>query len=197
VPALIVGLGNPGKEYAETRHNVGFRCVDELARRHGLKWARPRLKAEQARGTIAGHEVVLAKPQTYMNLSGVSVVQLVKWYKVPLDQVLVIHDDLDLPFGQLRLRAEGSAGGQNGLASILQQLRTQAVPRLRIGINRPQWGEPRDYVLTRFTKEQVAALPDVLGRGADAAELWLRDGIIAAMNQFNRAPAKQGVESRE
>ncbi|HEU5330886.1 MAG TPA: aminoacyl-tRNA hydrolase, partial [Thermomicrobiales bacterium] len=107
--ALIVGLGNPGKEYAETRHNVGFRCVDELARRHGLKWERPRLKAEQARGAIAGHDVVLAKPQTYMNLSGVSVVQLVKWYKVPLDQLLVIHDDLDLPFGQLRLRAEGSA----------------------------------------------------------------------------------------
>ncbi len=187
MPALIVGLGNPGPEYAETRHNVGFRCVDELARRHGLKWERPRLKAIQARGRIAGQDVVLAKPQTYMNVSGASVAQLVKWYKTPLDQLLVVADDIDLPFGQLRLRAEGSAGGQKGLASIIQQLRTNAVPRLRIGIGRPRWGEPSGYVLSRFTKEQAAALPEIIGRAADAAELWLTDGLIAAMNRYNRA----------
>ena len=187
MPALIVGLGNPGPEYADTRHNVGFRCVDELARRHGLKWERPRLKAIQARGRIAGQDVVLAKPQTYMNVSGASVVQLVKWYKTPLDQLLVVADDLDLPYGQLRLRAEGSAGGQKGLASIIQQLRTNAVPRLRIGIGRPRWGEPSGYVLSRFTKEQAAALPEIIGRAADAAEVWLTDGLIAAMNRYNRA----------
>ncbi|MFN8536955.1 MAG: aminoacyl-tRNA hydrolase [Thermomicrobiales bacterium] len=124
MPALIVGLGNPGKEYADTRHNIGFRAVDELARRARLPWEKARLKATQARGTIAGHDVVLAKPQTYMNLSGVSVVQLVRWYKVPLDRLLIVHDDLDLPFGHLRLRAEGSAGGQNGMDSIIEQLRT-------------------------------------------------------------------------
>ena len=187
MPALIVGLGNPGPEYAGTRHNVGFRIVDELARRHGLKWERQRLKAIQARGRIAGHDVVLAKPQTYMNASGTSVAQLVKWYKTSLDQVLVISDDIDLPFGQLRLRAEGSAGGQRGLASILQQLRTTAVPRLRVGIGRPQWGEPRGYVLSRFTKEQADALPELVGRATDATELWLTDGIIAAMNHYNRS----------
>lgn len=189
--ALIVGLGNPGKEYAETRHNIGFRVVDELARRHGLKWEKPRLKAEQARGVIAGEDVVLAKPQTYMNLSGTSVVQLVRWYKVPLDRLLIIHDDMDLPFGQLRLRGEGSAGGQNGLASVIEQLRTNAVPRLRVGINRPQWGEPKDYVLTRFGKEQVAELPAILGRAADAAETWLAEGLIMAMNKFNQTVAKK------
>ena len=191
MPALIVGLGNPGKEYADTRHNVGFRTVEELARRGRLAWEKPRLKAEQARGTLAGHDLVLAKPQTYMNLSGVSVVQLVKWYKVPLDRVLIVHDDLDLPFGQLRLRADGSAGGQNGMASVIEQLRTNAIPRLKIGIGRPQWGDPKDYVLTRFTKEQAAALPAIIARAADAAETWLAEGVIAAMNKHNRAPARE------
>ncbi len=185
MPALIVGLGNPGKEYADTRHNVGFRCVDELARRHHLQWEKPRLKAAQARGIIAGKEVVLAKPQTYMNLSGVSVVQLVKWYKVPLTDLLIIHDDMDIQFGHLRLRGEGSAGGQNGLASVLEQLRTTAVPRLRIGISRPRWGDPKSYVLTRFGKDQEADLALILQRAADAAEQWLREGLIAAMNNYN------------
>ncbi len=185
MPALIVGLGNPGKEYKDTRHNVGFLTVEELARRGGLKWERPRLKSAQARGTLAGRDTVLAKPQTYMNLSGVAVVQLVRWYKIPLSDLLIISDDLDLPFGQLRLRAGGSAGGQGGLKSIIQQLRSDAFPRLRIGIGRPRWGEPKDYVLTRFTKEQTAELPTIIDRAADAAELWLAEGIIAAMNRFN------------
>ena len=186
MPALIVGLGNPGKEYADTRHNIGFRCVDELARRHGLKWDKPRLRAEQAKGRIAGRDVVLAKPQTYMNDSGVSVVQLVKWYKVALPDLLIVSDDLDLPFGQLRLRGEGSAGGQGGLKSIIQQLRSDAFPRLRVGIDRPRWGEARDYVLTRFSKDQERELPTIIGRAADAAELWLAEGVIAAMNRYNR-----------
>jgi peptidyl-tRNA hydrolase, PTH1 family len=187
VPALIVGLGNPGKEYADTRHNVGFRTVEELARRARLTWEKPRLKAAQARGTIAGRDVALAKPQTFMNLSGVSVVQLVKWYKVPLDQLLIVHDDLDLPFGHLRLRAEGSAGGQNGMDSIIEQLRTKTIPRLKIGIGRPNWGDASGYVLTRFTKEQNAELPFLLAAAADAVELWLAEGIIAAMNKYNGA----------
>jgi PTH1 family peptidyl-tRNA hydrolase len=189
VPALIVGLGNPGKEYAETRHNVGFRCVDELARRGGLRWEKPRLKAEQARGRLAGRDVTLAKPQTYMNLSGVAVVQLVRWYKVPLGDLLVISDDLDLPFGQLRLRGEGSAGGQGGLKSIVQQLRSDAFARLRVGIGRPQWGDPKDYVLNRFTREQAAEVDEIVRRAADAAEVWLAEGPIAAMNRYNRALA--------
>jgi PTH1 family peptidyl-tRNA hydrolase len=195
VPALIVGLGNPGKEYADTRHNIGFRTVDELARRGRMAWEKPRLKAAQARGTLAGREVVLAKPQTYMNLSGVSVVQLVKWYKVPLDQLLIVHDDLDLPFGHLRLRAEGSAGGQNGMDSIIEQLRTRTIPRLKLGIGRPSWGDASGYVLTRFTKDQHAELPTVIAAAADAAELWLAEGIIAAMNKFNGAVSRDRARS--
>ncbi|CAA9555345.1 MAG: Peptidyl-tRNA hydrolase [uncultured Thermomicrobiales bacterium] len=190
MPALIVGLGNPGKEYAGTRHNIGFMVVDELARRGGLRWDKPRLKAEQTKGSLAGRDVVLAKPQTYMNSSGVSVVQLVKWYKVPLDQLLVISDDLDLPFGTLRLRGEGSAGGQKGVASIIQQLRTDAFPRLRLGIGRPRWGDPADYVLTRFGKDQADELADTIARAADAAEVWLAEGLIPAMNRFNGAKSK-------
>ena len=157
MPALIVGLGTPGPEYARTRHNAGFLCVEELARRGGLKWERPRLKAAQARGKLAGRDVVLAKPQTYMNLSGTSVAQLVKWYKTPLSDLLIVYDELDLPFGQLRLRAGGSAGGHNGLTSVLQQLRTSEVPRLRIGVGRPERGEPKGYLLSRFTKAYDAA----------------------------------------
>lgn len=195
MPALIVGLGNPGKEYADTRHNVGFRTVEELARRARLTWEKPRLKAAQARGTIAGQDVVLAKPQTYMNLSGVSVVQLVRWYKVPLDRLLIVHDDLDLPFGHLRMRAEGSAGGQNGMDSIIEQLRTKAIPRLKIGIGRPRWGDASGYVLTRFTKEQNAELPDLIATAADAVELWLAEGIIPAMNRFNGAALGDGARS--
>ena len=187
MPALIVGLGNPGPEYARTRHNAGFLCVEELARRGGLKWERPRLKAAQARGKLAGRDVVLAKPQTYMNLSGTSVAQLVKWYKTPLSDLLIVYDELDLPFGQLRLRAGGSAGGHNGLTSVLQQLRTSEVPRLRIGVGRPEWGEPKGYLLSRFTKEQTERLPALIDRAADAAELWLREGLIAAMNRYNQA----------
>ena len=187
MPALIVGLGNPGPEYARTRHNAGFLCVEELARRGGLKWERPRLKAAQARGKLAGRDVVLAKPQTYMNLSGTSVAQLVKWYKTPLSDLLIVYDELDLPFGQLRLRAGGSAGGHNGLTSVLQQLRTSEVPRLRIGVGRPEWGEPKGYLLSRFTKDQTERLPALIDRAADAAELWLREGLIAAMNRYNQA----------
>jgi len=184
---LVAGLGNPGPEYARTRHNAGFLCVEELARRGGLKWERPRLKAAQARGKLAGRDVVLAKPQTYMNLSGTSVAQLVKWYKTPLSDLLIVYDELDLPFGQLRLRAGGSAGGHNGLTSVLQQLRTSEVPRLRIGVGRPEWGEPKGYLLSRFTKDQTERLPALIDRAADAAELWLREGLIAAMNRYNQA----------
>ena len=192
MPALIVGLGNPGPEYARTRHNAGFLCVEELARRGGLKWERPRLKAAQARGKLAGRDVVLAKPQTYMNLSGTSVAQLVKWYKTPLTDLLIVYDELDLPFGQLRLRAGGSAGGHNGLTSVLQQLRTSEVPRLRIGVGRPEWGEPKGYLLSRFTKDQTERLPALIDRAADAAELWLREGLIAAMNRYNQAVEPEG-----
>lgn len=186
MPKLIVGLGNPGPEYARTRHNVGFLCLAELTERHGLRFARGRRHAEEASGAIDGRRVVLARPLTYMNESGRAVAALVAYYAVAPPDLLVVYDDLDLPFGQLRLRAAGSAGGHNGLRSIIAHLHRQEIPRLRIGIGRPPPPLPPErYVLTPFAPAERALLPRVLAAAADAAECWLRDGLERAMNRFN------------
>ena len=186
---LIAGLGNPGEEYAKHRHNVGFQCITYLASRHGLSFGEKQSKARIATGTIAGQRVVLAKPFTYMNGSGQAVAGLARWYKLDVQrELLVIYDDLDLPFGTLRLRANGSAGGQNGMKSIIQQLGTQDFARLRVGIGRPPQGwDPRDYVLGNWSREQAEQLPDLYARVADAVELFVAEGIVAAMNRFNVA----------
>ncbi|MGB9754646.1 MAG: aminoacyl-tRNA hydrolase [Roseiflexus castenholzii] len=189
---LIVGLGNPGETYARTRHNIGFRVVTELAQRHHLRFTHKRAKAEIAEGAIAGQRVALALPQTYMNLSGQAVVGLRQWYKIdPATELLVVYDDVDLPFGVLRLRERGSAGTHNGMRSIVALLGSQVFPRLRIGIDRPPvaWNLA-DYVLARFTPEQEAQLPEVTRRAADALELVLREGIVVAMNRINAPPPK-------
>ena len=187
---LIVGLGNPGEEYVKNRHNVGFQCLKYLADRHRLAFNEKHGKARAASGTIAGQRVVLVKPFTYMNASGQAVAPLVRWHKLDVRrELLVIYDDLDLPFGTLRLRASGSAGGQNGMKSIIQQLSTDEFARLRVGIGRPPEGwDPRDYVLGNWNRDQVAELPELYARVADAAELWIREGIVAAMNRFNVQP---------
>jgi PTH1 family peptidyl-tRNA hydrolase len=183
---LVVGLGNPGADYARTRHNIGFLCLDELAGRHGLRFARGRARAEQATGAIAGRPVVLAKPQTYMNESGQAVASLVAFYQVAADDLLVVSDDLDLPFGQIRLRAAGSAGGHNGLRSIIHHLRHQQFARLRIGLGRPPGRLPAErYVLMPFSANERERLPSVVATGADAVECWLRDGPAVAMSRFN------------
>lgn len=187
---LIVGLGNPGDTYARTRHNIGFRVVTELAQRHHLEFVHKRANARIAEGVIANRRVALALPQTYMNLSGQAVVGLRQWYHIdPATGLLVVYDDVDLPFGVLRLRERGSAGTHNGMRSIITLLGTQIFPRLRVGIDRPPaaW-DLADYVLGRFTPEQEAQLPDVIRRAADALELVLREGIVIAMNRIN-APA--------
>ena len=181
---MVVGLGNPGREYKATRHNVGFMVVDELARRSGDVGFRRRFRAEIGEGRYRHGKLVLVKPQTYMNLSGNAVREAANWYHLPLDQVLVIYDDLDLPFGSVRLRASGSAGGHNGMKSIVEQLRSREVPRLRVGIGRGR-AEAEDYVLSRFSKEQEKELPLLIPTAADAAGLWAEEGIIAAMNRFN------------
>ncbi len=188
---VIVGLGNPGEQYAKNRHNVGFQCVKFLADRHGLQFNEKKHQARLASGTIAGQRVVLAKPFTFMNSSGTSVAALVRWHKAdPKHELLVIYDDLDLPFATLRLRASGSAGGQNGMKSIIAQLGTQEFPRLRVGIGRPaDRRDPIDYVLGNWDRDQSADLPALYGRAADAVELWLHDGLLAAMNCFNVADA--------
>ena len=188
---MIVGLGNPGRRYADTRHNVGFMTVDELLRRHGPAETAERMGAWVARTRIAGQDVLLVKPQTFMNESGQAVGRLWRWHRLRLDDLLVIGDDIDLPFGRLRLRPRGSAGGHRGLQSIFTHLGSQDVARLKIGIGRPDSTEARDYVLSSFRPEERADLPAVLARAADAVELVLRDGPVAAMNVVNSPPSDQ------
>lgn len=201
---LIVGLGNPGEAYTQTRHNIGFRCVNELARRHGLSFEGKRAKARIAEGNIGGQRVALAKPFTYMNASGQAVVGLSQWYRIdPTSELLVIYDDIDLPFGALRLRERGSAGTHNGMRSVISLLGNQHFPRLRVGIGQPppRWDAAK-YVLSRFTKEEEHQLPAICGRAADAVELIIREGLTAAMNRYNvrepgkNAPAQRAPEAR-
>jgi PTH1 family peptidyl-tRNA hydrolase len=199
-PALVAGLGNPGPEYADHRHNVGFQVIEVLARSHGLAFSRRKeLKAHVAEGQIAGRAVLLAKPQTYMNLSGRALGRLQRTYEIPPEQILIVYDDLDLPLGRLRMRPEGGSGGHKGMRSIIDVLGTQAFPRLRVGVDRPPGRmDPAEYVLRPFDEEQQELLDDVLERAVAAIECWLVDGIVAAMDEFNRSPVDEaGRESQE
>lgn len=182
---LIVGLGNPGSEYAGHRHNIGFRCIDHLAGQHAIALNKKRFKAEYGEGWLCGRRVVLAKPQTFMNDSGAAVAPLERWYKVPPERILVIHDDLDLPFGRIRIRPGGGSGGHNGIKSIIAALGTQAFPRIRVGIGRPQRGDPVDYVLNDFDREQAPFVPEICAQVARAIEAFLTHGIHEAMNLYN------------
>lgn len=183
---LIVGLGNPGKEYEETRHNVGFRVVEELARRYGLTFGKTERKAQVASGTIKDKRVILAKPQTYMNLSGEAVRSLVDFYKVDVANILLIADDLDIPLGTVRLRQSGSAGGQNGIKNAIQHLGTQEINRLRFGIGRPPGKmQAKDYVLGVFKGDDAILAAQVIDKATDAAETWLTEGIELAMTRHN------------
>jgi len=185
--ALIAGLGNPGREYAANRHNVGFQCLDRLAARHRLHFGRVQSNALITSGRIGERGVVLAKPQAFMNVSGRPVAALARFYQVALTDLLVVYDDIDLPFGMLRLRMEGSAGGHNGMRSIIEHLGTQAFPRLRLGIGRPPGRrKAAGYVLENFSRAEAAEMEDTYARAVDAIETWLRDGIAAAMNLFNQ-----------
>ncbi len=183
---LVVGLGNPGREYARTRHNVGFQCLDLLAERHGIRLTR-RGKSSMGEGRIEGAPVALVKPLTFMNSSGEVVGPMAGRLRVPLADVLVVYDDLDLPVGKLRLRASGSAGGHNGMKSIIASLGSSDFARLRIGIGRPEGsgGGAIDYVLGTFRKEEKSLVQEALDRAADAVEVWVAQGIEEAMNQFN------------
>jgi PTH1 family peptidyl-tRNA hydrolase len=192
---LIVGLGNPGKQYANTRHNVGWMVLDELARRHNLSFDKTEKKALTASGTINGKRVLLAKPQTYMNLSGEAVRGLVDFYKIDLSNLLVISDDLDIPAGTLRLRQSGSAGGQGGLKNIIQHLGTNEFNRVRFGIGRPPGRmTPKDYVLQDFKGDEAILVREVVDQAANAVEVWLKDGIEAAMTRFNGDVQKRQPE---
>jgi PTH1 family peptidyl-tRNA hydrolase len=184
---LIVGLGNPGAEYAKTRHNAGFLLVRKLAARWKVDWRNERkFKARVARAERNGKRVLLCRPQTFMNASGAAVRAVMDFYQLPLEQLLVAVDDADLPLGELRLRAGGRSGGHHGLESVARHLATQAFTRLRLGIGRKDDArEITDYVLDRFAAAETAPMEKVLGRAADQVECWLDDGIEKAMNRFN------------
>lgn len=194
---LLVGLGNPGRRYQNTRHNVGFMVIDRLRSRLPDGTGRSRFQAELTETRDGDRRIVLARPQTFMNESGIAVAEIARWYKVPRDRLLVIYDDLDLPFETIRLRADGSAGGHNGVASVIQHLRSNDFPRLRIGISRPASGPTVPYVLAPFSAAEQRRLGDVLDLAVDASLVWLRDGIVPVMNQFNRrAPADVSADER-
>ncbi len=182
---LIIGLGNPGREYQGTRHNVGFLVLDELARRLGASGDRRAHRAVLTDVVVGGQKVLLAKPQTYMNLSGQSVAEIVRYYKIETGELLVVYDDLDLAFGRIRIRPGGSGGGHNGVRSLIQALGTQEIPRLRVGIGRPSGGRAIGHVLSRWTSEEREALGRVVGDATDAVESILEKGLLGAMNEFN------------
>lgn len=185
---LIVGLGNPGRKYANNRHNVGFRCADHLASAHGLSFNRRQRQASIALGPILQRSVVLAKPRTYMNKSGHPVASLARFYRVPLDRLFVVYDDLDLPLGTTRVRPSGGSGGHRGMKSVIKQLGSQAFPRLRIGIGRPPGRmDPADYVLHDFSDEEEAVLGRTLEQATAAIETWLTEGVDEAMSHYNKS----------
>ena len=183
---LIVGLGNPGAEYQNTRHNVGFRAIDQLAAEHRIDTRKSEKRALVGYGTVEDTAVVLAKPITYMNNSGQSVAPLLRMLELQPQDLIVITDDMDLPVGRLRLRAEGSAGGHNGLKSLIQHLGTQEFPRVRIGVGRPRGdAEVIDHVLSKFQREELEPIEAAVQRAAEAVEAWIAQGPEAAMNRFN------------
>ena len=187
---LIVGLGNPGKEYSANRHNIGYLCVNRLARQHHIDMDKKQGKARVGIGTISGTQVVLAKPQTFMNASGISVVNLLEKYKLTPDDLIVIHDDLDLPLGKIRIKKHSSAGGHNGIKSIIGSLGTQDFTRIRIGISRPQTGNIAeetivDYVLGDFEHQDRKLVDEIIRKTGEAVICLLTEDLTAVMNKFN------------
>ena len=183
---LLIGLGNPGREYADTRHNFGFMLIDRLAVRLNARGMKVQSKAIIMNANYEERKLILAKPQTYMNLSGQSVQGLIHFYKIPLTNVMILSDDLDLPFATIRIRASGGPGGQRGLSSILERLGTKDVPRLRLGIGRPPGRmDPSNYVLQNFSKSDMQAISEILDHAADAVLAFVSDGLNKAMNEFN------------
>mgnify|MGYP000259448945 CR=1 FL=1 len=185
-PFLVVGLGNPGREYSKNRHNIGFMAIDYISKEFGLLSKKVQSKAIILSGMYENSRFILAKPQTFMNLSGQSVASLIKFYKIPLNQLMIIHDDLDLPLGTIRIRPDGGAGGQKGLQSIIQQLGTNQFARIRLGIGRPPGQmDPANYVLQDFTAEEKEIVIQILDRVEKAVKIWMTDGIVSAMNMTN------------
>ena len=189
---LVVGLGNPGRQYQGNRHNVGFRIVDQLAARAGASSPREKYGAELFEIMLGGERVLLCKPMEFMNVSGQAVRHVAGFHKIPAARTIVVHDELDVPFGRLKLAAGGGAGGHNGVRSVIADLGTPDFPRVRVGIDRPPpaW-KGADYVLANFTGAEQKQLPEVIDLAADAVEEIVTRGLPAAMNKFNQRPQQQ------
>jgi PTH1 family peptidyl-tRNA hydrolase len=184
---LIVGLGNPGDKYKYTKHNVGFMVVDYFASAHNISISKVKHKAILGEGLIGQEKVILAKPQTYMNLSGESVQELMHWYKEDISKLIVIYDDVDLPVGRIRIRQEGSSGTHKGMKSIIYILDTDKFPRIRIGIGKqPDYMDLADYVLSKFSDEEIPLMAEAVKDSALAVEEIIKNGINSAMNKYNR-----------
>lgn len=186
---LIVGLGNPGRQYKSNRHNIGFMLLNRLAERLETSFSRLESKALVTKAKYNDQSIILAKPQTYMNLSGQSVASLVKFYKIPLENLLVAYDDVDLPFGRIRIRPSGGSAGQKGISSIIECLGTKDFPRLRLGVGRPPGSKSAaSYVLKNFSGEDAEFLPHVLDRAVDAVFTYITYDLETAMNRYNPKP---------
>ena len=183
---IIVGLGNPGAKYAGTRHNVGFSVIDEYAERHNIRMDTNKHKAIIGKGIVDGEKVILAMPQTFMNLSGESVRAIMDFYKCKPDDLIIVYDDIDLDVGKLRIRQKGSAGGHNGMKNIISHLGTQEFVRVRVGIGKkPDRMDLADYVLSRFGKDELPEIKAGCDNACDAIALILKDSAAAAMNKYN------------
>jgi PTH1 family peptidyl-tRNA hydrolase len=192
---LVAGLGNPGEEYAATPHNMGFLVVDRLAARHGIRMTRRECQALIGQGNIGGKPVLLAKPQTYMNLSGVAIKPLIERNEIPLADLILVYDELDLRWGTLRIRPKGSDAGHNGVIDVIEKLGTQDFPRIRLGVHP---GQPlpsgKDYLLSRFTRRQTETLDAFVDLAADAAESVIAEGVEKSMAKFNRRAQGESPE---
>ncbi|MCC6446169.1 MAG: aminoacyl-tRNA hydrolase [Armatimonadetes bacterium] len=191
----IIGLGNPGRQYARTRHNVGFEVIARLSRKYGIPVESRRCQAQVGEGEIAGQHVLLARPQTFMNLSGVSVQALVRRYRLALPDILVVYDDANLPLGRLRLRASGSAGGHNGIKSLIASLGSPEFPRLKIGIGESGRPDLIDHVLSHFSPGEEPVIQQAWDRAAETIEYLLENGLEKAMNLANAGPQPPDKES--
>jgi len=193
---VIVGLGNPGRRYENTKHNIGFITLDFLAERNNIKVNKIKHKALVGEGTISGQKVLLVKPQTYMNLSGNSVREIMEYYKIDINKLVVIYDDVDIPMGRLRIRKKGSAGTHNGMRSIIYDIQSDEFPRVRVGIGKERKIDLGDYVLGGFGKEEKKIMENAVERAANSVECMLGEGIDIAMGEYNIKPSDEG-EAKE
>lgn len=182
---VFVGLGNPGVKYDSTRHNIGFEVIDHFARTHHIPVRKIKHRALIGEGRIGDEQVVLVKPQTYMNLSGESLQSIVRFYKIPLENLVVIYDDIDLETGKIRIRQHGGAGTHNGMRSILTHLNSEKFPRIRMGVGKPVQGDLADYVLSRFKPDEIPLMEKAIIRASEALELLIKEDLQKAMNVYN------------